>query len=108
MSSKPTEYSSGLLWFTREGDQITLGVTDAALEELGSVESVEFAEPGDEFAEGDWVAELAGANATVEMVAPVSLVVSEVNEEIGREPQTLADDPTGDGWILRASVKESP
>ncbi|NUM88038.1 MAG: glycine cleavage system protein H, partial [Bdellovibrionales bacterium] len=46
MSSKPTEYSSGLLWFTREGDQITLGVTDAALEELGSVESVEFAEPG--------------------------------------------------------------
>ncbi len=106
MSSKPHEYASGLLWFLREGAQISLGVTDAGLQDLGTVESIDFSEPGDEFVEGDWVAEVSGANSTMEVSAPVAFVVDEVNEELLENPQHLVDDPTGDGWIIRGTVRE--
>lgn len=95
------EYGEGLFWQVREGDALTLGVTQSALDQVGSVAEVELADSGDEFEEGDWIGEIRGKELTVEVVAPCRLRVSERNEELLEQPSVLEDDPTGDAWMLR-------
>jgi glycine cleavage system H protein len=97
----PQEYGEGLFWLIREGDQLTIGVTQSALDQAGPVGAVEIADPGDEFEEGDWIGEIRGKETTVEVTAPCRLRVSERNEELIEQPSVLEDDPTGDAWMLR-------
>lgn len=98
------EYQDGLLWKTTEGDQLTIGVTQSALDQVGAVAAVEIADAGDEFEPGDWIGEIRGKESTVEVLAPCRLRVSERNEEVLDQPTTLEDDPTGDAWMLRVEI----
>ncbi|HEY8280640.1 MAG TPA: hypothetical protein VIH99_13505 [Bdellovibrionota bacterium] len=95
------EYQEGLLWKIEEGQGLTIGVTQSALDQVGSVREVEIADTGDEFEPGDWIAEIRGKDNLVEVLAPCRLRVSERNEEIMEQPGVLEDDPTGDAWMLR-------
>ena len=102
MKELPEEFQEGLLWRVEEGDSITIGVTQSALDQVGSVQGVEMADTGDEFEAGDWIGELQGKQSLVEILAPYRLRVSERNEELIEQPAVLEDDPTGDAWLIRA------
>ena len=102
MKETPQEYQEGLLWKVEEGDAITIGVTQSAIDQVGSVHGVDFADVGDEFEAGDWIAEVQGKDSLVELVAPCRLRVTERNQEMIENPAILEDDPTGDAWMLRA------
>ncbi len=106
MSTDLKEYGSGSFWFMVDDSGITIGVTGAAIAGLGNIHSIEFAEVGDEFREGDWVAEIVGSEGTLEVLAPESLVVEERNGELASDPNALDADPTGDGWLLRGRRAE--
>ncbi len=99
-----TEYADGVLWFTREGTLLTIGITEKALDLAGTIQEIEFPELGDEYAGGDWIGEIQGKNVDVEIVAPLSLRIDEINEEVRDQFSLLDDDPTGDAWILRATI----
>ena len=101
MNESLQEYSEGLLWMMKDGDLFAVGVTQSALDQVGSVAAVEIADPGDEFEEGDWIGEIRGKELTVQVTAPYRLRVSERNEELLEQPSVLEDDPTGDAWMLR-------
>jgi len=98
----PQEYQEGLLWKVEDGDAITIGVTQSAIDQVGSVHGVDFADVGDEFETGDWIAEVQGKDSLVELVAPCRLRITERNQEMIENPAILEDDPTGDAWMLRA------
>lgn len=95
------EYQDGLLWKVEDGGALTIGVTQIALDAVGSVAEVELADAGDEFEAGDWIGEIRGKDSVVEVVAPCRLRVAERNAEILGQPGLLEDDPTGDAWMLR-------
>lgn|GEM_PF-3112431 len=102
MKETPQEYQEGLLWKVEDGDAITIGVTQSAIDQVGSVHGVDFADVGDEFETGDWIAEVQGKDSLVELVAPCRLRITERNQEMIENPAILEDDPTGDAWMLRA------
>ncbi|MGZ3649732.1 MAG: glycine cleavage system protein H [Bdellovibrionota bacterium] len=101
MKESPQEFQEGLLWQTAEGDLLTIGVTQSALDQVGTVQEIEIADAGDEFEAGDWIGEIRGKETLVEMLAPCRLRISERNEQVLESPSVLEDDPTGDAWMMR-------
>jgi len=95
------EYQEGLLWKVEDGDSLTVGVTQSAIDQVGSVHGVDFAEAGDELEAGDWIGEVQGKDSVVEILAPCRMRVTERNQEMFENPAILEDDPTGDAWMLR-------
>lgn len=95
------EYQEGLLWKVEEDDSLTIGVTQSAIDLVGSVQGVEIADAGDEFEAGDWIGEIQGKDSLVEILAPCKLRVTERNKEIMQQPALVEDDPTGDAWMVR-------
>ena len=49
---KSGEYLDGKLWFTRKAAIVTIGLTSAAIEEIGAVQKIEMPEEGDDFTKG--------------------------------------------------------
>lgn len=101
MKEELQEYQEGLLWKVEEGDALTIGVTQSAIDMVGSVQGVEIADNGDEFEAGDWIGEIQGKDSLVEIIAPCRLRVTERNNEILEQPALVEDDPTGDAWMVR-------
>jgi glycine cleavage system H protein len=101
MKESLQEFQEGLLWKTDDGEQVTIGVTQSAIDQVGTVAAVDLADTGDEFDAGDWIGEIRGKELTVELLAPCRLRIAERNEDILEQPAVLEDDPTGDAWMLR-------
>lgn len=96
------EFQDGLLWQAEEEDgTIIIGVTESALLKTGALSGIELAEAGDEFHAGDWIGELRGKDAALEIIAPCDLAIIERNEELVGNLAHLEDDPTGDAWLIR-------
>jgi glycine cleavage system H protein len=98
------EFQNGLQWKIQEGNQLTLGITQSALDLAGALIEVDLGDEQDEFEAGDWIGELRGKNSTVEMVTPENIRVMEINREVIEQLSQLEDDPTGDAWLIRAEV----
>jgi glycine cleavage system H protein len=96
-----TEFKEGMLWRIDEDANMLIGVTQVALDFAGAVQAVDVSDAGDEFEEGDWIGEIRGKNALVEITAPFALRIVEGNRELMEQPGLIEDDPTGDAWIIR-------
>ncbi len=92
-------YSSDHEWALAEGDQVRIGITDYAQDALGDVVYVEVPEVGSRVEQGEAFGEVESTKSVSELFAPVTGVVSEVNDELAGSPQRLNEDPYGDGWI---------
>ena len=92
-------YSSDHEWALAEGDQVRIGITDYAQDALGDVVYVEVPEVGSRVEQGEAFGEVESTKSVSELFAPVTGVVSEVNDELVGSPQRLNEDPYGDGWI---------
>lgn len=93
-------YSKEHLWVRVEGTQAVIGISDYAQESLGDVKAVEMPVVGDELEQDDSFGALEGRKTLVELYAPVSGTVVEVNEELEGTPELLNDDPYDSGWIV--------
>jgi len=100
-------YTESHEWATLEGDVLTLGVTDFAIEHLGDLVFVDLPEPGKELAAGETACEIETVKAVGEVYSPVAGTVAEVNGALGDDPAPLAADPYGAGWLLRIKVSDT-
>src|SRR5688572_9900171 len=103
---KSGEFLGGRLWFTRKGPVLTLGVTSRAIEEIGSVETIEFPTEGDDFDKGEILLVVSGTKGDVEVMTPSAGTVSEVNASAQEEPEVVADDPLEEGWLIRMEIQD--
>ncbi|MXZ51563.1 MAG: glycine cleavage system protein GcvH, partial [Acidimicrobiaceae bacterium] len=92
-------YSTDHEWAVVDGDVVRIGITDYAQDALGDVVYVELPQVGDRVDQGEPFGEVESTKSVSELFAPVSGVVSEVNDELAGAPQRLNEDPYGDGWI---------
>jgi glycine cleavage system H protein len=99
-------YSSDHEWARVEGGEVRVGITDYAQDALGDVVFVELPEVGATVKRGDSFAEVESTKSVSEIYAPVSGTVSQVNAELGDNPERLNDDPYGDGWICVLTVAD--
>ena len=100
-------YSTDHEWARADGDVVRIGITDYAQDALGDVVYVELPQVGDRVEQGEAFGEVESTKSVSELFAPVSGVVSEVNDELAGAPQRLNEDPYGDGWICAVTFDDS-
>jgi glycine cleavage system H protein len=94
-------------WARIEGDTATLGITWYAQDALGEIVHYEPPEEGSSLARGESYGEVESVKAVSDIVAPLSGEVVEVNAKVVDEPETINDDPYGDGWLVRIRLSDS-
>ena len=100
-------YSSDHEWALAEGGTVRIGITDYAQDALGDVVYVELPQVGDRVGRGEPFGEVESTKSVSELFAPVSGVVTEVNDELAGAPQRLNEDPYGDGWICTVTFDDA-
>ena len=93
-------------WARIEGDEATLGITWYAQDALGEVVFYEPPEVGANISKDASYAEVESVKAVSDVIAPLSGEVLEVNAKVVEEPETVNDDPYGDGWLIRIRLSE--
>ena len=93
------KYSSDHEWVGREGNVVRVGITDYAQDALGDVVFVQAPAVGATLEAGETFGEIESTKSVSDVYAPVSGTVLEVNDALADAPQSLNDDPYGDGWI---------
>ncbi|WP_069791762.1 glycine cleavage system protein GcvH [Cyanobacterium sp. IPPAS B-1200] len=88
-------------------DIATIGLSAFALEELGDVVFLELPELGDAIASGDNIGTVESVKAVSEIYAPVSGTVVDRNEMLIEQPEAIADDPYGEGWLVKVRLDNS-
>ena len=84
----------------------TVGISDFAQGELGDIVFVTLPEVGQEFSKGDAIVEVEATKTVAEAYAPMDCVITEVNSNLETEPELINNDPVGDGWMVKAEIKE--
>ncbi|MCL4148231.1 UNVERIFIED_CONTAM: hypothetical protein GTU68_065860 [Idotea baltica] len=96
------------LWLRVEGDEeeITVGLSSHAVEELGGVKYIELPEEGDVISVDDPVVVIEGADDAIDLLAPLDGEVTEVNTRLVSAPDDLSEDPQGEGWLFKMSFED--
>ncbi len=85
-----------------EDDAVTIGITDFAQSELGDVVFVDItASVGDELNEGDVFGTIEAVKTVSDLYMPISGTIAEINGNIGDAPESINNDPYGDGWLIK-------
>jgi glycine cleavage system H protein len=100
------KYSRSHEWVRRDGENVVVGITHYAQDQLGEVVYVELPEVGCSVDAGDELGSLEAVKAVSEFMAPVAGEVVEVNEALGDEPNLVNEDPYGDGWLVKMSAAD--
>lgn len=109
MSEIPAElrYASSHEWARLEEDgTVTVGITDHAQEALGDVVYVEHPEVGQTVNAQSEAGVVESVKAASDIYAPVSGTVIEINEALEDSPETVNQDPFGDGWFFRIEADD--
>lgn len=91
-------------WVRVEGDEVTVGITDYAQHALGDVVFAELPELGRNLTIGEPFGVVESVKAASDVYAPVSGVVSAINEALLDQPELLNSDPYGAGWMLKLTA----
>ena len=90
-----------------DGNTAVVGISDYAQDQLGEIVFVELPVPGQEVDKGQECAVIESVKAAGELKAPVSCVVTEVNEALADEPERVNSDATGEGWFMRVTINDA-
>src|SRR5947209_8597777 len=100
------KYHSEHDWARIDGDEATLGITWFAQDALGELVHFEPPEEGSSVAKDDSYGEVESVKAVSDLIAPLSGEVLEVNQKVVDAPETVNDDPYGEGWLIRIRLSE--
>ena len=93
-------------WARIEGDVATFGVTWYAQDQLGEVVFFEPPAVGASVSKDAPYAEVESVKAVSDVFAPLSGEIVEVNEALSDTPETINDDPYGEGWMVKVRLSE--
>jgi glycine cleavage system H protein len=93
-------YSEQDEWARREGDRVTVGITDYAQQQLGDVVFVELPAVGTRLERGAPFGVIESVKAVSDLYAPVSGEVVAVNDALGAKPELVNEDCYGEGWMV--------
>jgi glycine cleavage system H protein len=93
-------------WARVVGDVATLGITWYAQDALGEIVHYEPPEEGSSLAKDESYGEVESVKAVSDVISPLSGEVVEVNAKAVGEPETINDDPYGEGWLVRVRLSD--
>jgi glycine cleavage system H protein len=93
-------------WVKLDGDEVTVGITEHAAEQLGDLVFIELPAEGTTVARGDEVVTIESVKAASDISAPLDGQITEVNAAIVANPALVNEDPLEDGWFFRMTLAD--
>src|SRR5271155_4077189 len=100
------KYSKEHEWVATEESVATIGISDYAQDQLGEIVFVELPAVGDKISKDDPFGVVESVKAVSDVYAPVTGTVIEINEELPESPETVNEDPYGDGWLIKVKITD--
>ena len=88
-------------WVSKEGDLITVGISDHAQELLGDIVFIELPEIGRVVENNEPIAVIESVKAASDIYAPLAGTVEAVNETLESKPTIVNSSPYEDGWLFK-------
>lgn len=95
------KFTSTHEWLKTEADEVVIGITEHAQQLLGDMVFVELPEIGDVVSAGEELGVVESVKAASDFYAPISGVVTAVNEAIVANPAIVNSDPYQEGWLVK-------
>ena len=93
-------------WARIEGEEGTFGITWFAQDALGEVVFFDPPEVGSSVTADEFYAEVESVKAVSDVIAPLSGEIIEVNIALADKPESINEDPYGDGWMVRVKLSD--
>ena len=100
-------YHSEHDWARVDGDEATLGITWFAQDALGELVHFEAPSEGASVTKDAAYGEVESVKAVSDVIAPLSGEILEVNQKVVDAPETVNEDPYGDGWLIRIRLSDA-
>ncbi|MBE6343325.1 MAG: glycine cleavage system protein GcvH [Bacteroidales bacterium] len=100
------KYSKDHEWIRLEGETAYVGITDFAQHELGDIVFVDIDTVDEELEAEETFGTIEAVKTSSELLMPVAGTVVEFNEALADAPETVNNDPYGEGWIIKVKVND--
>ena len=94
-------------WARIEDGEATLGITWFAQDALGELVHYEAPADGSAVTKDESCGEVESVKAVSDVIAPLSGEILAVNQKVVDEPETVNEDPYGEGWLLRIRLTDT-
>jgi glycine cleavage system H protein len=93
-------------WARVSGEEATFGITWYAQDALGEVVFFDPPEIGSQVSKDSAYTEVESVKAVSDVICPLSGEVTAVNETLADKPETINEDPYGEGWLIKVKLSD--
>jgi len=98
-------YTKDHEWIKLDGNTATIGITDYAQKELGDIVYVEVETIGKELTAGEVFGTVEAVKTVSDLFLPIDGTITELNAALANSPESVNNDPYGEGWMIKMTVK---
>ena len=99
-------YAESHEWAKAEGDNIKVGISDYAQDQLGDIVFVEMPEVGETFDKGTEFGTVESVKAVSELNIPIGGEIVAVNSALEDSPELINNTPYSDGWMIEVKADD--
>jgi len=100
------KYTKDHEWVRVDGEIAVVGITEFASKELGDIVFIEVETVGEILDKEEAFGTIEAVKTVSDMFMPASGKVLEFNEALESAPETVNQDPYGDGWIIKVKISD--
>ena len=97
-------YTKDHEWIKLDGNVATIGITDYAQRELGDIVYVEVETVGKSLKAGEIFGTVEAVKTVSDLFLPVDGTITELNAALANSPESVNNDPYGQGWMVKMKV----
>ena len=99
------KYTNEHEWILVDGNIATIGVTDYAQSELGDIVYLDIDSDLKEITKGESIGTIEAVKTVSDLFSPFNGTIIEINSALSESPELINKDPYGEGWMLKAEIK---
>lgn len=99
-------YTKDHAWIEIDGDVLTIGATEHALEGMDDIRTIELPIVGRFYSKSDVMAIISDGDEEYNVCAPVSGEIVEINELISETPESFMNASKEDNWVVKMYVED--
>jgi glycine cleavage system H protein len=101
------KYTKDHEWIRVSGNEAYVGITEFAQGELGDIVFIDINTVGKEINHNELFGTIEAVKTVSDLFMPVAGKVLEVNPKLEANPELVNNDPYGDGWMVKISIKNA-
>ena len=101
------KYTKDHEWISIDGETATIGITAFAQSELGDIVYVDVDTLDDTVDKDEVFGTVEAVKTVSDLLMPLTGEVIEFNEALEDSPESVNNDPYGDGWMIKIKISDS-